>query len=87
MIRGLFTEIRLDEFLYAKHFMFIGIVNQWLDYEGCSQKYDWTPSFFETLRVHWYYESMDRSRRFITEIRQDPFLYGKHYKLIGIVIQ
>jgi hypothetical protein len=25
--------------------MIIGIVNHWLGYAGCSQKYDWTPSF------------------------------------------
>jgi hypothetical protein len=71
--------------LSTKNFKLIGIVNQWLGYADCSQKYDRTPSFCETLQVHLYCESVNRLRVLITEIRQNAFLSATPLNFVGIV--
>jgi hypothetical protein len=82
-LRGLFTEIRLDAFLSAKHFKFIGIVNQWLGDAGCHRNTTGPFLFCETIQVHWYWESVTRLRLLITEIRQVAFLSVKTFKWIS----
>jgi hypothetical protein len=87
MLRGLITEIRQKYFHSAKPLKFVCNMNQCkvtrVDHKNTTGRLP----FCETLEVRFYFESVSRLRRSITEIRQEATLSVKQFKFIVIVNQ